>query len=355
MTEIWTSSVVQTPDAIEQLAIRAEAAGFDGMFYSDSQNLRMELWVALAIASKVTSRIKLGSNVTNPVTRHPAVTASAAATLQEASGGRVVLGVGRGDSALAYLGYGPVSLTQFGVFLQRLQGYLRGEEVAFNPGDIGGLPGLGALGYSKVPVVSKIRWLPASQPKVPVIVVSSGPRVIAQAARLADGVTIVVGADIPRLTSMIEIARNARKEAGLDPATLSLTAHLNVVVHPDREEARRLAAGGVAMMARWSVMRNEGEALGDDKVREQFIKVRAAYDMTHHGGDTGTSHAAAVTEETIDRFGIAGPPDYCVERIREVMKLGFDRVVLPAPLMGGEPSRQLGLKLLVEEVMPNLR
>ena len=355
MTEIWTSTVVQTPDAIEKLAIRAEAAGFDGLFYSDSQNLRMELWVALAIASKVTSRLKLGSNVTNPVTRHPAVTASAAATLQETSGGRVVLGVGRGDSALAYLGYGPVSLAQFGVFLQRLQAYLRGEEVAFNPDDIAGLPGLSALGYAKVPVVSKIRWLPASQPKVPVTVVSSGPRVISQGARLADGVSFAVGADIPRLSSMLEIARAARKAAGLDPASLSLTAHLNVVVHPDRDEARRLAAGGVAMMARWSVMRNQGEAMADETVREQFLTVRSAYDMTHHGGETGTSHAAAVTAETIDRFGIAGPPDYCIERIREVMKLGFDRIVLPAPLLGGEPSRELGLKLLVEEVLPNLR
>ena len=355
MTEIWTSTVVQTPDAIEKLAIRAEAAGFDGLFYSDSQNLRMELWVALAIASKVTSRLKLGSNVTNPVTRHPAVTASAAATLQETSGGRVVLGVGRGDSALAYLGYGPVSLAQFGVFLQRLQAYLRGEEVAFNPDDIAGLPGLSALGYAKVPVVSKIRWLPASQPKVPVTVVSSGPRVISQGARLADGVSFAVGADIPRLSSMLEIARAARKAAGLDPASLSLTAHLNVVVHPDRDEARRLAAGGVAMMARWSVMRNQGEAMADERVREQFLTVRSAYDMTHHGGETGTSHAAAVTAETIDRFGIAGPPDECIERIREVMKLGFDRIVLPAPLLGGEPSRELGLKLLVEEVLPNLR
>jgi 5,10-methylenetetrahydromethanopterin reductase len=154
---------------------------------------------------------------------------------------------------------------------------------------------------------------------------------------------------------MIETARSARKEAGLDPASLTLTVQLPVVVHPDRDEARRLAAGGVAMMARWSVMRNQGEAIADEQVREQFLKVRSAYDMTHHGGETGTTHAAAVTTETIDRFAIAGPPDYCVERIREVLKLGFDRVLLPAPLMAGEPSRQLGLKLLLEEVIPNLR
>ena len=108
-------------------------------------------------------------------------------------------------------------------------------------------------------------------------------------------------------------------------------------------------------MPRWCVIRNQGEAMADQTVREQFLTVRSAYDMTHHGGGTGTSHAAAVTAETIDRFGIAGPPDECTERIREVMRLGFDRIVLPAPLLGGEPSRELGLKLLVEEVLPSLR
>lgn len=355
MAEIWASAVNNSVDAIEQQAERAEAAGFDGLFYSDSQNLRLECWVALAVAAKVTSRLKLGTFVTNPVTRHPAVTAAAAATLQEVSGGRVVLGVGRGDSSLAYLGYGPVPLARFAGYLARLQAYLRGEEVAFDAQDAPGLPGLDSLGYEKVPRASKIRWLPGAWPKVPVDVAGSGPKVIALAARLADGVTFAVGADVGRLTAMIDITRSARQAAGLDPASFSTAALLNVVVHPDRDQARRLIAGSVASMGRWSVMQSRGTAsVPDAQTRAEFLAARASYDMTRHM-ESGTSHAAAVTPELIDRFGIAGPPDYCIERIRAVGKLGFDRLVIPGQLMAADPSQEVARKLLLEEVLPNIR
>ena len=68
--------------------------------------------------------------------------------------------------------------------------------MAFDPDDAPGLPGLDSLGYASVPAASKIRWLPGAQPKVPVDVAGSGPKVIALAARLADGVMFAVGADV---------------------------------------------------------------------------------------------------------------------------------------------------------------
>jgi 5,10-methylenetetrahydromethanopterin reductase len=355
VSEIWASAVNNSIEAITLQAERAEAAGFDGLFYSDSQNLRLECWVALTVAATVTRRLKLGTFVTNPVTRHPAVTAAAAATLQEVSGGRVVLGVGRGDSSLAYLGYGPQPLAQFATYLERLQGYLRGEAVAFDPDDAPGLPGLDSLGYQTVPAASRIRWLPAAQPKVPVEIAGSGPKVIALAARLADGVTLAVGADLPRLTAMRDLVRAARQAAGLDPESFSVAALLNVVVHPDRDEARRMIAGAVASMGRWSVMQSRGtRAVPDAQTRAEFLAARAAYDMTRHM-ESGASHAAAVTPALIDRYGIAGPPDYCIERMRAVQALGFDRLVIPGQLMGSGPAQDLARRLLVDEVLPNIR
>jgi 5,10-methylenetetrahydromethanopterin reductase len=354
MTDVWAAAVNNTVEAIEQQAERAEAAGFDGLFYSDSQNLRMECWVALTVAAKLTNRLKLGTFVTNPVTRHPAVTASAAATLQEVSGGRVVLGVGRGDSSLAYLGYGPVPLARFGRYLERLQAYLRGEAVAFDPDDAPGLPPLESLDYGTVPTASRIRWLPASQPKVPVDIAGSGPKVVALAARLADGVTFAVGADLERLAALLQIARSGRRDAGVDWASFSTAALLNVVPHPDREVARRLVAGPVASMGRWSVMQSRGAAVADERTRAELLAARAAYDMTHHM-ESGTSHAAAVSPELIDRLGIAGPPEECVERIRAVRDLGFNRLVISGQLLGGDPARDLVRRLLVDEVLPNIR
>ena len=356
MTEFWTSAWNATAGEIEQQAEQAETAGFDGMFVTDSQNLWLECWVALTVAAKATSRLKLGTGVTNPVTRHAAVSADAALSLQEVSGGRFVLGIGRGDSSLAYLGYGPAPLARFAAYLRRLQGYLRGEEVGFDPADAAGLPGLGTLGYARVPDASRIRWLPGTQPKVPVHVAGSGPRVLRAAAELADGVTLGVGADTGRLASMLEYVLAACEEAGLGSEPFSRSARLTVVAHPDRDVARRLAAGGVAQSGRWSVMQAGPEVMGvDSATRASFEATRTSYDMTRHG-EIGTSHAAAVSDDLAERFAIAGPPDYCVERLLRVAGLGFDRLVFSTRIRGADPAEQdVTTRFLLREVLPVLR
>src|SRR4051812_39646338 len=104
MVEIWTNGA-GLPRAFVHRAQQAEAAGFDGVTIVDSQNLSGDCYVALAAAAGETDRIKLGTGVTNPFTRHAAVTACAISTVHAESGGRAVLGIGRGDSALAHLGY----------------------------------------------------------------------------------------------------------------------------------------------------------------------------------------------------------------------------------------------------------
>src|SRR5689334_15741112 len=109
-----------------------EADGWTGQVFMDSQSLTADPYVVMGNWAATTERLKLATYVTNPLTRHPAVTAAAAATLQAISGGRAVLGIGRGDSALAYLGYAPVGLSAFGRVLDELQTLLNGGEVAFN-------------------------------------------------------------------------------------------------------------------------------------------------------------------------------------------------------------------------------
>ena len=91
-------------------AERAEAAGWHGLSVVDSQNLAGDAWVALSIAAAHTEGLQLATGVTNPITRHPVVTASAAASVQAQSGGRVTLGIGRGDSSLAHIGRAPASV-----------------------------------------------------------------------------------------------------------------------------------------------------------------------------------------------------------------------------------------------------
>src|ERR671911_2755 len=182
--EVWTTGIAW-PGAVERAAVRAEVAGFDGLAVVDSQNLAGDPWVGLAVAARATEQLHLGTAVTNPVTRHPAVTAAAAVTLQVASVGRFVLGIGRGDSALAHLGRAPAPVATFERYLNVLQAYLRGDEIAFD--DLGFheavAPPVDTLGLADAPAASRLHFVPPELPKVPVEVAATGPRVLAAAAR----------------------------------------------------------------------------------------------------------------------------------------------------------------------------
>ena len=128
--ELWTLTY-SDPDHARKAAVRAEAAGWHGLVVVDSQNLAPDSYVALTAAALATARLGLGTGVTNSVTRHPAVTASAAAAVQRVSGGRMVLGIGRGDSALAHLGRAPARLGGFELYVRTLGAYLSGFRGSF--------------------------------------------------------------------------------------------------------------------------------------------------------------------------------------------------------------------------------
>src|SRR4051795_11350768 len=110
--ELWTMRIPETGTAVIQ-AERAEAAGWDGITFTDSQNLVGDPFVAIALAAGATERLKFATGVTNAYTRHPAALANVSATVHETSGGRFVLGIGRGDTALFHLGRKPMPVAAF--------------------------------------------------------------------------------------------------------------------------------------------------------------------------------------------------------------------------------------------------
>jgi 5,10-methylenetetrahydromethanopterin reductase len=335
-TEVWTQAVPE-PAIAESFARRAEAAGWDGVVVVDSQNLTGDPYVGLAMMAKATERIGLATGVTNPVTRHPAATASAIASVQEYSGGRAVLGIGRGDSALFQIGREPAPVAVFERYLERLAGYLRGDEV-----DLDGTP-------------SRLHWLGrAAEPKVPLDVAATGPRVIAAAARHADRITFAVGADRDRIRWGIDIARQARTDAGLDPDDIGFGAFVNVVPHPDAATAVELSRGTVATVAHFSGMAGstaEGQRPED---REVFERLHADYDRPHHTLGRAR-HTAVIDDRFAQRFGILGDPEYCVERLSALREAGVERFVAIGPSIDADPEeRRRSNRLMVEEVLPAL-
>ena len=352
--EFWTMGAGQPggPDSktfngVRQ-AVRAEEIGYDGIVYVDSQNGVGDCYIALALAAHATSTIKLGTGVTNSFTRHPAVTASAIATVQAESGGRAYLGIGRGDSALAHLGRAPHPVAAFEDYLVRLQGYLRGEEVPFEVG--GDIDSLGLADYTGT---SRIFWMGTVQPKVPVDVAATGPRVIAAAARHADRVSLNVGADVERISWGMGVARAAREQAGLSPE-IPFSAYLPLVVHDDPEEAMRIGAGQVSLFARFSAMYGTVVGPASAGQREVLQGIYSAYDMRQHARGGGPQEAA-VTGEFARNFGIFGPPSYCAGRLAELIELGVDRFVFRGTPLDPTNPDSLAAERFVQEVAPGLR
>ena len=335
--ELWTTRVPDATTAVEQ-AQRAEASGWDGITFTDSQNLIADPFIAAARAADATETLRFATGVTNAHTRHPAALATVAATVQETSGGRFVLGIGRGDTALFHLGLEPMKVGRFTELVTDLQTYLGGGVI-----DIDGHP-------------SEIQWLRrAQQPKVPLDIAASGPKVIAFGGRVAERVTFAVGADPDRIAWAIDLARTAAKEAGRDPAEISFGAYVNVGCHPDLAAARSLIEGGVAAFAHFSSMPGStGEGLKEED-KAIVAEVGRRYDSNQHLRNSAT-HNEALEPEFVDRFAIVGPPERCLERISELVDLGIERFVITGPSFGADRdhARTAG-RLLVGELLPAIR
>ncbi|MBV9578425.1 MAG: LLM class flavin-dependent oxidoreductase [Chloroflexi bacterium] len=336
MTPAFFLGTFPVPGRVADLARMTEADGWDGLALTDSQNLAGDVFAGLAIAAQSTSRLLLATGATNPATRHPAVLASAMATLQVESGGRAWLGIARGDSALAYLGRKPMPLGEFETALSEVHAYLGGETVDQN-------------GFA-----SRIEWLSRTgMPAVPISVAATGPRVIEIAAHVADAITFSVGADPARLEPAIALARKTRVAHGLAP--LRLGAYVNAVAHPDIATARQMVRGRMGVYARFSTMsRSVMDALpdADRKVAEDLV---SSYDLQAHAA-SGARHEAALDDDFVDRFGVVGPSEHVAERLIELVQLGLDHVVIvghsrntPREVFA-ESSRRFG-----QEVLPMVR
>jgi 5,10-methylenetetrahydromethanopterin reductase len=309
---------------VAEWARQAEQWGFTGLLLADSQNLTADIWVELALAGAATSRLRLGPGVTNPLTRHLAVTASAAATLQEETAGRATLGFAQGDSALSQVGLKRLSVSEFEHALGIIQGFLRGDEVQLDG------------------TTSVIRWLAQSElPKVPVHVAATGPRTIRAASRHAEGIDLTVGAEVDLVRSSVSAAR----EAG--PSGLAMGAYVNVAVDPDRNRARDLVRGSAATFARFSASSDQTDA-------EAAERLTRGYRREQHG-KAAAAFAQQLNEQFIDRFAACGPPDVVRARLAELAACGLDRIIVVPCSLDTEPEALRGsTELFAREVLPEL-
>jgi probable F420-dependent oxidoreductase len=291
-----------------QLIQLAEEHGFEYAWTYDSHVLWQESIPMLAVAARETSRIKLGHFVTNPATREPTVLASAYATLHDISDGRMVMGVGRGDSAVRYIGRQPMKVAEFERALRMVKDFMNGREVRWNDRDL------------------QLKWVRPELPEIPMWVAGYGPKALGVAGRVGDGVIIQL-ADPEIITWIMDTARRAAEADGRDPSRLRCIVGAPSHVGDDLADAREQVRWFPAMVS--NHVMDLIERYGTDgstvpKALTDYVQARKFYDYDEHSR-VGARHGEFVTDEICDRFCVIGDASRCAEKLRELEAVGVDQ------------------------------
>jgi 5,10-methylenetetrahydromethanopterin reductase len=338
---------------IERFAREFEAAGWDGFAVGEAHGLLPDPYIVLARAAAATTTLQLATAVAVPL-RSPLLAASAMATLQAVTGGRASFSIGRGDGAVKVLKRKPMRVAQFEAYLSDIQAYLRGDEV-----EVDGVSTSMARVYDIDPSLRMA--------KPPLDVAATGPRTIEVAAKMADGVSFSVGADVERLRGSVESVRETCDRIGRDFASLRLGCYLQVAVTDEDRSAREAIRGLVVTHARFSGWEPKATA---DVSREAHTTYRHALQTmesvyrssrggvaVREGGRPGEvdfyPHEAG-GDELIDQFAIAGSAEHCAERLQEIIDLGFTRFMIGTRAVGVDLDEANALRI-GREVFPLLR
>jgi 5,10-methylenetetrahydromethanopterin reductase len=319
---LWGSLDART--LLEEIQL-VERLGYDALWIGDSQLLWREAYVLLGAAAALTSRVRLGIHVTNPVTRHPTVTASAALTLHEASSGRAVLGVGVGSTSVRTLGQQPVSRAALARWVALLRALWSGEGVARDEG-------IWRLTFGT----------PGGWP--PIVVAGRGPKMLRLAGRIGDGAILTGCGRVNAMArGMQEAVRAGRAEADDPTRPFRTSLSIAAAVHADRRlayEAVRPQVAVALLTPHWPL---SGAA---ETARE---RLRAAYDYYQHMSRQAR-YAELIPDDLVPSFALAGTADDCVAQLRELRTLGFDEVTL-IPYATEDGTRADMITALAREVV----
>ncbi len=299
--------------------VLAESHGFDAIWITDHYNNR-NVYATLALVAERTKRVRLGPGVTNAYQVHPALTASAIATIDNISNGRAMLGIGAGDrTTLASLGIQmdkPVAKLKEAVeIIRRL---LAGERLSFQ-GDFFRIEGA---------------KLSLKCSEIPIYIGAQGPLMLRTASAIGDGVLINASHPLDFKYAISQVQEGSPK-AGFD-----IAAYASFSVDLDEEKAKKAVVPVAAFIAAGSpepVLERHGIDSADvDAIKGALVK-----------GDFRTAFGS-VTGPMVDAFSIYGSPDHCIQRIKDLHEIGVTQVVVGSPIGPDVPA---SIKLIGEEII----
>jgi probable F420-dependent oxidoreductase len=265
-----------------------------------------------------TERLRLGTCVTNPATRDITVTASALATLNEITAGRMDLGIGRGDSARRVMGKKPTTVAYMEDCCRIVRALTAGESVTVDDTEL------------------QLTW--ATHGPVPIWVAGYGPMALAAAGRVADGVILQL-ADPDIIRWCMGFVRAAAEEAGRDPDAIQVMAAAAAYISDDVGSGRERVRWFPALVSNHVVdLINKYDKADLPEALWHYVERREGYDYRHHA-EVGSDNASFVSDEIVDRFAIVGSAEAHLQRLEELRSAGVTQ--LNIYLMNGDEEAQL--------------
>jgi 5,10-methylenetetrahydromethanopterin reductase len=292
-----------------RLAKLSEKLGFSHIWIGDSHLIWREAYVNMAAAALNTSKVKIGTGVTNPLTRHPSVVASAYATLEELAPRRFIVGIGLGDSSVETMGMKPARLDFFEKTIQQIRALLAGEEVELETG--------------------KIHLKHPCKKKIPIYIAASGPKMLELSGRIADGIIVLVGVADEYLRQAKEKIEAGAKAAGRKLSDINLVLWVPCAVS-DKAPAKDAVKAHVAR-----VVAHPLPYVLDPKEQKVLEEIRRTYDYYHHM-EQEANHAEVIPDWLVDKFAIAGTVSECRAQVKRIKKSGIQQIaIIPYSASGG--------------------
>ena len=283
------------------LAKVSEESGFSHIWVGDSHLIWREAYVNMTAMMLNTTKVKFGTGVTNPLTRHPSVLASAYATLEEYAPGRMIVGIGLGDSSVETMGLKPSTLANFEKSLEQMRELFAGKEAQLPSG--------------------KIHLLHPCKRKVPIYIAASGPKMLELSGRIADGIIILVGVADDYIAHAREKIAAGAQAAGRKLADISLVLWVPCAVS-ETASAKDAVKAHVAR-----VVAHPLPYVLDPNEQKVLEEIRKTYDYYHHM-DQQANHAEVIPDWLVDKFAIAGTVDQCRAQIERIKKSGIQQIAI---------------------------
>jgi len=318
-----------TVERIVALTRQAETAGFQYGWVFDSHVLWLEPYPLLTLMAANTRKMLLGTCVTNPAVRDLTVTSSLFATMNLISGGRMQLGIGRGDSSRRVLGKKPVGAGDLGRAIQTFRDLTAGRQIYYE-----GQP-------------TQLSWAKGSPP---VWVAGYGPKVLDLAGRVGDGV-ILQFADPALIEWCLGFVMKGAEAAGRDWRKIEVMSAAPVWISDDLEAARKQVRWFPALVSNHVVdllSRYKPEDL--PPALTSYVSKREHYDYQEHC-EVDSDHSKFVSDEVVDRFCLVGPAEAHRQKLRKLASLGVTQFNIY--LMCGEEEDTL--ERYKKEILPTFR